>query len=100
MDKYVLEPPKSLTATVSQLKKEYVGVANALSAVTASTRGKYRRKRSKPSRPTPKKLKKSSESFQLPPRKVEPPKLPKVSEADIKLRAIVEQAVPGQTHTL
>jgi transcriptional regulator with XRE-family HTH domain len=100
MDKYVLEPPKSLTATVSQLKKEYVGVANALSAVTASTRGKYRRKRSKPSRPTPKKLKKSSESFQLPPRKVEPPKLPKVSEADIKLRAMVEQAVPGQTHTL
>lgn len=100
MDKYVLEPPKSLTATVSQLKKEYVGAVSALNAVTASTRGKYRRKRSKRSRPTPKRLKKSSGSFQLPPRKVEPPKIPKVSESDIKLRAMVEQALPGETYTL
>jgi transcriptional regulator with XRE-family HTH domain len=102
MDKNVLEPPKSLTATVRQLKKEYGGAVSALNAVTASTRGKYRRKRSKCSRPTPKKLKKSSESFKLPPRKVDPPKPKKtrLSESDIKLRAMVENAQPGMTHTL
>lgn len=102
MDKNVLEPPKSLTATVKQLKKEYGGVVNALNAVTASTRGKYRRKPSKRLLRTPKKLKKSSESFKLPPREVEPPKPKKIreSESDIKLRAFVEESPPGVSYTL
>jgi len=100
MDKDALEPPKSLTATVKAVKKGYAEGVSALNAVIGSTRGKYRRNRSKSSRATPKKLKKSNESSQLPTREVPPPKKIVESEADIKLRAMVNSAAPGETFTL
>ena len=102
MEKDALEAPRSLTATVKQVLKEYDAAVNVLNAVTGSTRGKYRRKRSKGSRATPKKLEKSNAYLNLPERSVKTPrkKTPEASEADIKLRAMAEAALPGQTYTL
>ena len=101
MELDALESPKSLTADVIQANKEYGDAVNALNAVTGLTRGKYRRKRSKPSRATPKSSSKSSEySNSLPEREVKPPTKVEYSESDIKLRAMVMAALPGQTFTL
>lgn len=101
MESDALEPPKSLTADVIQAAKECDAAVSALNAVTGSTRGKYRRKRLKRSRTTPKSSKKSSvSSNNLPERKVTPPEKLTESEVDIKLRAMVNAAQPGETFTL